>query len=178
MPNILFYGFYIEMYIFKYVYGYCTCFFVFSEPRNVPQRGKAADEHATWAKQTHLNVTERLVPDGLKLYKERSASAARRTAVTVGSHGGLVTSYSKTSGGQIEYSVDNKKQECSCGNWALYKYPCACAIAVAMKRGEAPIKFVVDNCHKSYALCPDILQGIADGIKMVLAPTIQQLKTV
>ena len=117
MPNILFYGFYIEMYIFKYVYGYCTCFFVFSEPRNVPQRGKAADEHATWAKQTHLNVTERLVPDGLKLYKERSASAARRTAVTVGSHGGLVTSYSKTSGCQIEYSVG--QQEAGVLMWQL-----------------------------------------------------------
>ena len=122
----------------------------------------------------HFN---KCVPDGLKLYKERSAIAARCTAVTVG-NGGLVTRYSRTSGGQTEYSVDNKKQECSCGNWALYKFPCACAIAVAMKRGEDPIKFVVDNCHKSYALCPDVLQGIADGLKIVLAPTIQELKTV
>ena len=52
MPNIIFYGFHIEMYMLKYIYGYCTCFFVFSEPRNMPQRGKAADAHATWAKQT------------------------------------------------------------------------------------------------------------------------------
>ena len=99
------------MYIFNYAHGYCTCFLCFSEPRNVPQLGKAADDHVTWAKQTYLNVTESLVPDGLKLYKERSAIAARCTAVTVG-NGGLVTRYSRTSGGQTEYSLDNKKPEC------------------------------------------------------------------
>ncbi len=152
-------------------------FFVFFRPTNVSQLGKAADDHVTWAKQTYLNVTESLVPDGLKLYKERSAIAARCTAVVVG-NGGLVTRYSRTSGGQTEYSVDNKKKECSCGNWVLYKFPCACAIAVAITRGVAPNKFVVDNCHQSYALCPDVLQGIADDLKIMLAPTIQELKTV
>ena len=52
-----------------------------------------------------MNITESLVPDGLRLFKERSASAARRVAVLVGS-GGLVTSYSKGSGEYTEYSVD------------------------------------------------------------------------
>ncbi len=79
-------------------------FFVFFRPANVSQLGKAADDHVTWAKQTYLNVTESLVPDGLKLYKERrSAIAARCTAVVVG-YGGLVTRYSRTSGGQTEYT--------------------------------------------------------------------------
>ncbi len=93
--------------------------------RFVIRHGKAADDHKGWAKQTYMNVTESLVPDGLKLFKERSAAAARCVAVLVG-NGGLVTWYSKGSGQYTEYSVDIGKQECSCGLWALYKYPCAC----------------------------------------------------
>jgi hypothetical protein len=114
----------MKMCMFYYIHGCSTCFLCFFEPRNVPQLGKAADDHVAWAKQTYLNVSESLVPDGLKLLRERSAIAARCAAVTVG-NGGLVNRYSRTSGGQTEYSVDNKKQECPCGNWALYKFPCA-----------------------------------------------------
>ena len=143
----------------------------------MPQLDKAADDHVEWAKQTYLNVTESLVPDGLKLFKERSRIAARCVAVVVG-NGGLVTCYSSTSGAHCEYSVDLTKQECSCGNWALYKFPCACAIAVAIKLGHVPNKFAVDNCHRSYSLCPDVLQGIAGRLRTVLTPTSQELQTV
>ncbi len=49
-------------------------FFVFFRPTNVSQLGKAADDHVTWAKQTYLNVTESLVPDGLKLFRREVQS--------------------------------------------------------------------------------------------------------
>jgi hypothetical protein len=124
-----------------------------------------------------MNITESLVPDGLRLFKERSASAARRVAVLVGS-GGLVTSYSKGSGECTEYSVDIEKQECSCGLWALYKYPCACAIAVAMKQGLQPERFVEANCHSSYYLCSEALEDIARRLKTILAPTTEELRNV
>jgi hypothetical protein len=56
---------------------------------------KAADEHKAWVKQTYLNVTELLVTDVLKVFKERGAYAARCEAVLVG-NGGLVTCYSRS----------------------------------------------------------------------------------
>jgi hypothetical protein len=145
--------------------------------RFVLRHGKAADDHKGWANQTYMNVTESLVPDGLKLFKERSASAARCVAVLVG-NGGLVTWYSKGSGQYTEYSVDIGKQECSCGLWALYKYPCACAIAVAMKQGLVPERFVQANCHSSYYLCVQALEDIARRLKTILAPTTEELRMV
>ena len=45
------------------------------------------------------------MPDGLKLFKDRSRIAARCEAVVVG-NGGLVTCYFSTSGAHCEYSVD------------------------------------------------------------------------
>jgi hypothetical protein len=64
------------------------------------------------------------------------------------------------------------------GHCTNFLVPCACAIAVAIKLGHVPNKFPVDNCHRSYSLCPDVLQGITGRLRTVLAPTSQELKTV
>jgi hypothetical protein len=130
-----------------------------------------------WAKQTYLNVTGLLVPDGLKLFKERSAIAARSEAVLV-RNGGLVSCYSRSTDGYTQNSVDIAKKECSCGNWQLYKNPCACVIAVAVKQGLVPEKFVRANCHGSYYICAEVLEEIAGRLKTILAPTTEQLRTV
>ena len=117
------------------------------------------------------------MPDGLKLFKERSASAARREAVLVG-NGGFVSSYCRSTGGYIDNSVNIPDKKCSCGKWTLYKFPCACAIAVAMKQGFAPERFVQENCHSSYFIRTEILEEIAGRLKIIMAPTIDQLRTV
>ena len=154
----------------KILFCYCGLHYV-------PKLGKAANEHKAWAKQTYLNVTGLLVPDGLKLFKERSAIASRCEAVLVG-NGGVVSCFSRSTGGYTQTSVDFGKKECSCGNWQLYKYPCACAIAVAVQQGLRPEQFVQANCHGSYYICAEVLEEIAGRLKTILAPTSQQLRTV
>jgi hypothetical protein len=154
----------------KILFCYCGLHYV-------PKLGKAANEHKAWAKQTYLNVTGLLVPDGLKMFKERSAIAARSEAVLVG-NGGVVSCYSRSTGGYTQNSVELAKKECSCGNWQLYQYPCACAIAVAVKQGLMPEQFVQANCHDSYHICAERLEQIAGRLKTILAPSTEQLRTV
>jgi hypothetical protein len=92
--------------------------------------------------------------------------------------GGLVSCFSRSTSGYTQTSADIAKKECSCGNWQLYKYPCACAKAVAVKQGLRPEQFVQANCHGSYYICAEVLEEIAGRLKTILAPTSQQLRTV
>ena len=89
-----------------------------------------------------------------------------------------VSSYCRSTGGYIDNSVNIPDKKCSCGKWTLYKFPCACAIAVAMKQGFAPERFVQENCHSSYFIRAEILEEIAGRLKIIMAPTTDQLRTV
>ncbi len=72
--------------------------------------------------------------------------------------------------------VDLDNSTCSCGMWNVDKFPCACAIAVAVSHGKVASVFVATECHPSYFVQAEVLLTIAKGLKIILAPTRDELQ--
>ena len=140
-----------------------------------------AEKHAIWRLQSENDGTMSeglLVPHGVKLFVERNGQASTCTVTRMGTGGVVIASYER--GGSLEYRskkvVDMDKSTCTCGMWNVDKFPCACAIAVAVSHGKVASVFVSTNCHHSYYIQDEALMTIAKALKPVLAPTSDELQ--
>ena len=137
-----------------------------------------AEKHETWRLQDIHNETTYLVPHGVKLFLERSELASQSTVTLIGNGGVVTTPYH--SGSEIKFrskkTVDMDNSTCTCGMWNVDLFPCACAIAVAVRLGKVTAVFVSGNCHQSYFLQATALSDIAKTLKPVLAPTSEELE--
>jgi hypothetical protein len=138
-----------------------------------------AEKHAIWRLQKEGTVNEGLlVPHGVKLFVERNGQASTCSVTRMGTGGVVIASYAR--GSTLEYRskkvVDMDNSTCTCGMWNVDKFPCACAIAVAVSHGKVASVFVATECHPSYFTQAEVLLTIAKGLKPMLAPTRDELQ--
>jgi hypothetical protein len=86
---------------------------------------------------------------------------------------GLVVYFVPGSGVPLsERTVDIANKTCTCGMWQVYQFPCPCAIAVALKKGQQSASaFVEMSCEASYYHRDEEMRAITMELKTCAAPT-------
>jgi hypothetical protein len=91
-------------------------------------------------------------------------------------NGGLVVYFVPGSGVPFsERTVDLANKTCTCGMWQVYQFPCPCAIAVALKKGQSASAFVEMNCGASYYIRDEEMRAITMELKICAAPASEEL---
>mmetsp|Transcript_35155 Transcript_35155/g.106031 ORF Transcript_35155/g.106031 Transcript_35155/m.106031 type:complete len:356 (-) Transcript_35155:212-1279(-) len=137
----------------------------------------AASDHETWRAQQATNPpVQNVVPHGVKLYVERLNASMHCTVRTVIGQQGFVTYRDPGTGDRHpERHVDLDKGQCTCLCFQEYLFPCKCAIAMGIERGTASHIFVEQRLHESYHLQDAALREIVAGLKIISAPSVEDL---
>lgn len=152
-------------------------FFVNVQIKAYETLNSAATEHKVWCAQQATNpALLNVVPHGIKLYTERLKAAVHCTVQTVIGQQGFV-SYRNPSTGDRHPArhVDLASGQCTCLCYQEFLFPCKCAFAVSTEQGVAPHTFAEQHLHSSYHLQDSALNDIVADLKIVSAPTVEEL---